>query len=88
MRSDVLEPINPGSSEPTTIDGLVDVFEDTAVVTLQRRYRFDAPKGMNGRNGDNAAVLRELCWEPSIRLRDGMERAHRRVHDEYARKYG
>jgi nucleoside-diphosphate-sugar epimerase len=28
-----------------------------------------------------------LGWEPSIRLRDGMERTYRWIHDEYVRKY-
>ena len=88
MRNDVLGPINLGSSELATIDGLVDVVEDIAGVKLERRYRLDAPKGVNGRNSDNAMILRALGWEPAIRLRDGMERTYRWVHDEYMKKYG
>ena len=88
VASDVLEPVNLGSSELTTIDGLVDVVEDIAGVRLERRYRLDAPKGVNGRNSDNGMILRELGWEPSIRLRDGMEQTYRWVHDEYVNKYG
>ena len=88
MASDVLEPVNLGSSELTTIDGLVDVVEDIAGVNLERRYSLDAPKGVNGRNSDNAMILRELGWEPSIRLRDGMEQTYRWIHDEYMNKYG
>ncbi len=88
MGSGVVEPINIGSSEQTTIDGLVDVVEDIAGVKLERRYRLDAPKGVNGRSSDNAMILRELGWEPSIRLRDGMEKTYRWIHDEYVKKYG
>jgi nucleoside-diphosphate-sugar epimerase len=33
-------------------------------------------------------IRRELGWEPSIRLREGMERTYRWIHDEYIRKYG
>ena len=33
-------------------------------------------------------IQRELGWEPSIRLRDGMERTYRWIRDEYMRKYG
>jgi nucleoside-diphosphate-sugar epimerase len=29
-----------------------------------------------------------LGWEPSIKLRDGMERTYRWIHDEYLRTYG
>ena len=88
MDSDILEPVNLGSNELTTIDGLVDIVEDIAGVTLNRRYRLDAPKGVNGRNSDNAMLRRALGWEPSIRLRDGMERTYRWIHDEYMKKYG
>ncbi len=88
MHSDILEPINLGSSELTTIDGLVDVIEDIAGVKLNRRYKLDAPKGVKGRNSDNKMILRELGWEPSIRLQDGMERTYRWIHDAYMKKYG
>ena len=88
MASDVLDPINLGSNELTTIDGLVSVVEDIAGVTLTRRYVRDAPKGVNGRNSDNEMIRRTLGWEPSIRLRDGLERTYRWIHDEYVKKYG
>ena len=84
----MLDPVNLGSNELTTIDGLVDVVEDVAGVTLHRRYRPDAPRGVSGRNSDNAMLRRALAWEPSIRLRDGMERTYRWIHDEYVKKYG
>ena len=87
MHSDILEPINLGSNELTTIDGLVDLVEDIAGVELRRHYKLDAPKGVNGRNSDNEMIRRELGWEPSIRLRDGMERTYRWIHDEYVKKY-
>ena len=88
MNSGILEPINLGSNESTTIDGLVDTVEEIAGVKLERRYKLDAPKGVNGRNSDNETIRRALGWEPSTRLRDGMERTYRWIHDEYAKKYG
>lgn len=88
MDSDILEPVNLGSSELTTIDGLVDMVEDIAGVKLERRYRLDASKGVNGRNSDNRMIVRHLGWEPSIRLRDGMERTYGWIHDEHVKKYG
>jgi GDP-D-mannose 3',5'-epimerase len=86
--SDILEPINLGSSELVTINQLVDIAEAIGGVKLQRSYNLSAPKGVNGRNSDNTMIQRELGWEPSIRLRDGMERTYRWIHDEYMRKYG
>jgi nucleoside-diphosphate-sugar epimerase len=87
-RSDIVDPINLGSSELVTINQLVDIAEDIAGVKLKRRYNPNAPKGVNGRNSDNTQIRAALGWEPSIRLRDGMERTYRWIHDEYIRKYG
>ena len=81
-QSNILEPINLGSNELVTINGLVDIVEDIAGIKLNRRYKLDAPKGVNGRNSDNTLIKRYLGWEPSIRLRDGMERTYRWIYDE------
>jgi len=70
--SDILEPINLGSSELVTINQLVDIAEDIAGVRLERKYNLSAPKGVNGRNSDNTLIKKYLGWEPSIKLRDGM----------------
>jgi len=82
--SDIDEPINLGSDELVTINGLVDIVEDIAGVTLRRTYNLTAPKGVNGRNSDNSKIKRLLGWEPSIRLRDGLEKTYRWIYDEYA----
>ena len=74
FESDILDPINLGSSELVTINQLVDIAEDIAGVKLKRHYNLGAPKGVNGRNSDNTLIRKYLGWEPSIRLRDGMER--------------
>ena len=70
------EPINLGSSELVSINQLVDIVEEIAGVRLRRRYKLDAPKGVRGRNSDNAEIRRVLGWEPSITLRDGMARTY------------
>jgi GDP-D-mannose 3',5'-epimerase len=75
-------PINLGSSEKVTINQLVDVVENIAGVKLARRYKVDAPKGVNGRNSDNALIKRMLGWEPSVSLREGMEKTFRWIYDE------
>jgi GDP-D-mannose 3',5'-epimerase len=81
--SDIEEPINLGSSELVTINGLVDIVEDIAGVKLIRKYNLSAPKGVNGRNSDNTRIQEHLGWEPSIRLRDGMEKTYRWIQSEY-----
>ncbi|MHC4990282.1 MAG: NAD-dependent epimerase/dehydratase family protein [Planctomycetota bacterium] len=88
INSDVTEPINIGSSELVTINQLLDIVEEIGGVKLNRNYKLDAPKGVNGRNSDNTLIQKLLGWEPSIRLRDGMARTYAWIHDEYMAKYG
>ena len=76
LESDIHEPINLGSSELVTINQLVDIAEDIAGIKLRRKYKLDAPKGVNGRNSDNTKIMHYLGWEPSIRLRDGLKKTY------------
>lgn len=82
MESDVDEPINLGSSELVTINQLVDIAEEIGGIKLERTYDLSAPKGVNGRNSDNSMILERMGWEPSIRLRDGLEKTYRWIESE------
>ncbi|MFN2508703.1 MAG: NAD-dependent epimerase/dehydratase family protein [Chthoniobacterales bacterium] len=84
MDSEILEPINLGSSELVTINQLVDITEEIAGIKVKRRYNLSAPKGVNGRNSDNTLIKKYLGWEPSIRLRDGIERTYAWIYDQMA----
>jgi GDP-D-mannose 3',5'-epimerase len=84
MESDIDEPINLGSSELVSINQLVDIVEEIAGVTLKRNYNLGAPKGVNGRNSDNTLILEKLGWEPSIRLRDGLQKTYDWIAGEIA----
>jgi nucleoside-diphosphate-sugar epimerase len=84
MESEIDEPINLGSSEIVTINGLVDLVEEIAGVKLKRTYDLSAPKGVNGRNSDNTLIMEKLGWEPSIKLRDGLEKTYRWIENEIA----
>jgi len=83
--SEIHEPLNLGSNELVTINQLVDIVEEIAQVKLKRRYNLDAPKGVNGRNSDNTMILDRLSWEPSTKLRDGMETTYRWIEGEIER---
>ncbi len=82
MDSEIKYPINLGSSELVSINQLADIVEDIAGIKLNRKYKLDAPKGVNGRNSDNTLIQEELGWEPSIRLRDGMEKTYAWIYDQ------
>jgi len=89
MESDILEPINLGSSEAVTINRLVDLAEEIAGIKLKRKYDLSAPKGVNGRNSDNTLIQKLLHWEPNTLLRDGLEKTYRWIYDQYlARERG
>jgi nucleoside-diphosphate-sugar epimerase len=83
MDSDILEPINLGSSEAVTINQLVDITEAIAGIKLKRNYDLSAPKGVNGRNSDNTLIKKYLGWEPGTPLRVGMEKTYRWIYDQY-----
>jgi GDP-D-mannose 3',5'-epimerase len=82
LDSHILEPINLGSDEMVSINQLVDIVENIAGVNLERRYDLSAPKGVRGRNSDNTMIQKELGWEPSISLREGLEQTYAWIYDQ------
>jgi GDP-D-mannose 3', 5'-epimerase len=83
MNSDILDPINLGSSEMVSINQLVDIVENIAGIKLKRTYDLDAPKGVMGRNSDNTLIKKYLNWEPGISLRQGLAKTYAWIYDEY-----
>ena len=89
MESDILEPLNLGSSEAVTINRLVDLAEDIAGIKLKRKYDLSAPRGVNGCNSDNTLIKKLLHWGPNTALRKGLEETYRWIYDQYqARERG
>ncbi|MCA1595325.1 MAG: NAD-dependent epimerase/dehydratase family protein [Chloroflexi bacterium] len=82
LASEITEPLNLGSNELVTINGLVDIVEEIAGIRLERKYNLSAPRGVNGRNSDNTKIEELLGWQPGIRLREGMEHTYRWIYDQ------
>ncbi len=82
--SDILDPINLGSSEMVSINQLVDIVEGIAGIKLERQYDLSAPKGVRGRNSENTMIQERLGWEPSISLRTGLETTYAWIFDQVA----
>jgi len=76
LDSDIIEPINIGSSELVSINQLVDLVADIAGISVTRRHDLSAPQGVRGRNSDNTLILEKMGWEPSIKLREGLTRTY------------
>jgi len=84
--TNVTMPINLGSSEMVTINQLVDIAEEIAGLKLHRNYNLKAPKGVNGRNSDNTLIKKLLGWEPSISLKNGLEKTYSWIYDQMTAK--
>ncbi len=82
--SDYPEPLNLGSDELVSINQMVDIVERIAGVSLRRVYNLGAPKGVRGRNSDNARIREVLGWEPGSRLEAGLEKTYAWIYDELA----
>jgi nucleoside-diphosphate-sugar epimerase len=82
MESDVIEPVNIGSSELVTVNQLVDIVEEIAGIQVKRRYDLTKPQGVNGRNSDNSKIRQVLNWEPMTPLRQGLERTYSWIYDQ------
>ena len=77
MEGEARGPLNLGSEERVSVDGLVDLLEALAGVRCRRVYRPQAPRGVAGRSSDNTRVRRELGWSPEVPLREGLARLMR-----------
>jgi len=86
LESEILDPINLGSAELVSINGLVDIVEEIAGIRLKRNHKLDAPQGVRGRNSDNTMILAALGWEPSLPLKVGMERTYAWIWNEMTRR--
>jgi GDP-D-mannose 3', 5'-epimerase len=84
MYSNIEEPINLGSTEMVSINGLVDIVEEIAGYKLDRKNDLDAPKGVRGRNSENTLIRKYLGWEPSIPLREGMKKTYDWISEQLA----
>jgi GDP-D-mannose 3',5'-epimerase len=87
VHSNIEEPVNLGTGEIITINGLVAMVEGIAGVELKHKHNLSAPKGVNCRNCDNALIKKYLGWGPGIRLPKGMERTYRWVHEQYVKAH-
>jgi nucleoside-diphosphate-sugar epimerase len=80
--SDYTEPVNLGSTELVTINQLVSIVEEIAGVELERVHDLSAPQGVRGRNSDNTRLLAALGWEPSVSLKDGLEKTYAWIYEQ------
>jgi len=74
--SDYSHPLNLGTDELVSVDGLVDLICGVAGKTLEKRHDLTKPQGVRGRNSDNARLREVLGWEPPTSLATGLRHTY------------
>jgi nucleoside-diphosphate-sugar epimerase len=75
MESNFTGPVNVGSEEMISINNLAKMAIDISGKNITIR-NIPGPVGVMGRNSDNALLRKELSWEPSLPLRDGITKTY------------
>ena len=73
VESDFSGPVNIGSDEMISINGLAKMTADIAGKQIRIRH-IPGPTGVRGRNSENSMIQEKLDWSPGKTLREGMEK--------------
>lgn len=84
MRSDWTGPVNIGSDEMVTIDGLAHMIANIAGKSISIRH-IPGPTGVRGRSSDNRLIQEKLGWRPSKPLEAGLRKTYRWIAAQAAR---
>jgi GDP-D-mannose 3',5'-epimerase len=81
LRSDFEGPVNIGSDEMISINGLARMVIDIAGKNIGIN-NIPGPLGVRGRNSDNRLIKERLGWAPNQPLRTGMEVTYRWISEQ------
>ena len=82
MESDFIGPVNIGSEEMVTINQLVETAAKVAGKVVQKVYKLDAPLGVRGRNSNNDLIRKELGWNYSQTLEEGIRKTYNWIKEQ------
>lgn len=83
MQSDFKEPINIGSEESISINGLAQMAIDLSGKDIKIKNVESNAIGVNGRNSDNELIEKVLNWKPKYTLGQGMELTFNWIKQQY-----
>jgi nucleoside-diphosphate-sugar epimerase len=86
MESDFIGPVNIGSEEMVTINQLVETAAKISGKVVQKRHKLDAPLGVRGRNSNNDLIRKELGWDYSQTLEEGIRKTYNWISEQIAKK--
>ena len=81
MESDFIGPVNIGSEEMVTINQLVETAAKVAGKKVEKNH-IDGPLGVRGRNSNNDVVRRELGWDYSQTLEEGIAKTYNWINQQ------
>ena len=81
ITSDFSGPVNIGSEEMVTINGMAKTIMEIASKKLSIKH-VSGPLGVRGRNSDNRLIQEKLGWAPSHTLRGGLEKTYAWIFDQ------
>jgi GDP-D-mannose 3',5'-epimerase len=76
MSKNFIGPVNIGSEEMVTIDELVNITTKISGKTLSKKH-IPGPTGVRGRNSNNDLIRKELGWDYSLPLAEGIEKTYK-----------
>ena len=85
--SDYKQPLNLGSSEMVYMNAMMETVKEFDGRDLPIKH-IPGPEGVRGRNSDNALILEQLGWEPTIKLADGLRLTYAWIKGELAKETG
>jgi len=85
MQSDFKEPINIGSEEMITINGLAQMAIDISGKDIKIK-NITGPTGVMGRNSNNELIEKVLGWKPKYNLKEGLQKTYNWLTLQYANK--
>jgi|TARA_B110000495_G_C23034040_1_gene616842 GDP-D-mannose 3',5'-epimerase len=81
MNSKFYSPINIGSEEMVSINELVEIVSRVADKDIVIKH-IDGPLGVRGRNSNNDLIRKELDWDYSLSLEEGIEKTYKWIKDQ------
>jgi len=85
MDSEFIGPVNIGSEEMVTINELVETAARVSGKTVEKNH-IDGPLGVRGRNSNNDVIRRELGWDYSQSLEEGIRKTYNWISEQIAKK--
>lgn len=82
------DPLNLGTDQLISVNGLVDLVSQIADKRLIKRHNLTKAQGVRGRNSDNNRLRQVLGWEPSISLEQGLNVTYKWIESELRRAGG